>query len=98
MKHYNICVFNNDARNIQFSKELQKNLDSCIPVYFEGETIQYLEKQLNMHVDSLNDGTPGYGWYGVLAFADNDGRLTFNGYSRKVAHDYMIRLENVRKF
>ena len=98
MKHYNVCVFNDDARNIQFSKELQKNLNSSNPVYFEGGTIPYLEKQLNMHVDSLNDGTPGYEWSGVLAFADNDGRLTFNGYNRKLAHDYMIRLENTRIF
>ena len=26
MKHYNVCVYNDDARNIQFSKELQKYL------------------------------------------------------------------------
>ena len=51
-----------------------------------------------MHVDSLNDGTPGYEWSGVMAFADNDGRLTFNGDNRKLAHDYMIRLENARNF
>ena len=39
LEHNNICVFNDNERNINFSKELQNKLNSSIQVYFEGGTI-----------------------------------------------------------
>ena len=60
--------------------------------FFEGVSVQLLENGLGIHVDRQNDSTPGYNWSGVLAMTRDSTRLTINGYSRKCAKDFMIRL------
>ena len=84
-------------RGMFFSKQLQNKLNSSVKVYFEGGTIQYIQNKLRLHVYSLNDVTSGYGWSGVLASTCLDGRLTYNGYCRKVAHDFMERVKHAKK-
>ena len=96
LEHNNISVFNDEERNNLFSKELQIKLNSSVKVYFEGGTIQYIQNKLRLHVDSLNDATSGYNWSGVLANTCLHGRLTYNGYCRKVAHEFMERLEHAK--
>ena len=92
MLRKHIPIFPDKDRNKECSDQLRLQLNSKHDVFFEGVTVQLLENSLGIHVDRQNDSTPGYNWSGVLAMTRNSTRLTINGYSRKCAKDFMIRL------
>ena len=92
MLREHIPIFHHKDRNKECSNQLGLKLNSKHDVFFEGVSVQLLENGLGIHVDRQNDSTPGYNWSGVLAMTRNSTRLTINGYSRKCAKDFMIRL------
>ena len=96
MLREHIPIFHHKDRNKECSNQLGLKLNSKHDVFFEGVSVQLLENGLGIHVDRQNDSTPGYNWSGVLAMTRNSTRLTINGYSRKCAKDFMIRLNKAK--
>ena len=86
-----ILLFPDKERNNEFSRELSEILGLREDISFEGGTIQCYFNDFNMHFDTENCNKQGYQYSSVLSTKINGIRVSWIGYTRKRAGNYMER-------
>ena len=83
-------VFHHKERYLEFSKELESILLSGKNIYFEGGSVQANLNNLLPHLDTENCSAEGYNYSSVLSTKVHGTRVSWIGYNRKRAYNYML--------
>ena len=93
---FSVPFLEKNDRHKEFSAKLKHLLNSKKEVFFEGCSVKLASGNVNIHLDKENCYVPGYDISSVLSILVKGERLTFIGYNRKRAFEYMKRKNNAQ--